>query len=175
MGIKGNENYYQMMPEAGGAAQYPPEAGAGRHSASMQLQAARAVGKLAALIREAPVTAHPQKLHNLLQMAPEARLDYFIRKIADFEVVWALVDAQGQLARGLDRSSVPFWPEAAFAILCACGPWQGFSAQPMAVTEFLARCPGLQVEVFPVPDQPGLRPEMAELVQQIREELEQYE
>lgn len=164
------------MPEAGGAAQYLPEAGAGRHSASMQLQAAWAVGKLAALIiREAPVTAHPQKLHNLLQMAPEARLDYFIRKIADFEVVWALVDAQGHLARGLDRSSVPFWPEEAIATLCACGPWQGFSAQPMVVTDFLARCPGLQVEVFPVPDQPGLRPDMAELVQQIREELAQYE
>lgn len=33
---------------------------------------------------------HERKRHNLLAMAPGERLDYFVRKIVDFEQAWGL-------------------------------------------------------------------------------------
>lgn len=127
------------------------------------------------------MTAHSTKIENVLRLDASSRCDYFVRKVADFEVVWGLFDTGWATASTGATTAVPFWPEAEFAALCATAEWQGFRPKPIALEEFLARwLPGMEKDqriclVFSTPTDRGslLRPN--DLDNLIRQELQQYE
>ncbi|MGS1076170.1 DUF2750 domain-containing protein [Burkholderia glumae] len=80
--------------------------------------------------------AHPRKIENVLGLGKQERCDYFVRKVADFEVVWGLRDSGWASGEVGGRIAVPFWPEADFASRCTVGEWSGFHAVSEA-TSFL--------------------------------------
>ncbi|WP_158091427.1 MULTISPECIES: DUF2750 domain-containing protein [unclassified Pseudomonas] len=124
---------------------------------------------------------HERKLRNLLALGPEERLDYFVRKLVDFEQAWGLYDSGWATSACDAGEAVPFWPEAALAESCATGAWAGFSARPIALDEFRGRwLPGLQADnracqVFPVPTHPGVLISPDDLAGLIHDELDQYQ
>ena len=68
----------------------------------------------------------------------------FIRKASDFEVVWSLFDQGWATACTVAAAVVPFWPEEAFAKLCATDAWQGFHPKAIALEDVLERwLPGM--------------------------------
>ncbi|MFJ4347439.1 DUF2750 domain-containing protein [Pseudomonas sp. NPDC089401] len=124
---------------------------------------------------------HSKKIQNVCALGPEARFDYFIRKVVDFEEVWGLYD-EGWATSELQGSVViPFWPEEAFAAQCATGEWGGFTPRSIPMQGFLEQwLPGLHsaaqmCQVFPVPDDVGVVIAPPELELLVREELQQYE
>ena len=121
-----------------------------------------------------------QKIANLLRLSPQARCDYLIGKVADFEVIWGLFDQGWATAGSAQSTALPFWPEADFAALCARGHWQGYEPRAIALSDFLERwLPGMQRDtrlclVFPDPDGQGLLLAPEVLLQTIDQELQQY-
>ncbi|PCE29565.1 DUF2750 domain-containing protein [Burkholderia ubonensis] len=124
---------------------------------------------------------HPSKLDNILKLDTHARVDYFVRKVADFEVVWGLFDEGWACARHGGATVMPFWPEAAFAGRCAEGAWSGFRPSAIALADFLSRwLPGMARDgrlcaVFPVPGQAGPPMQPPDLLERIAREARQYE
>ncbi|MDN7875182.1 hypothetical protein [Burkholderia aenigmatica] len=51
------------------------------------------------------MTAHLKKAESVLRLDDQSRYEYFVRKVADFEVVWSLFDKGGYYP-------YPYW--------CAC-------------------------------------------------------
>lgn len=92
------------------------------------------------------MAAHHKKIENLLKLEPQARYDYFIRKVADFEVVWGLFDNGWVTAESGKITAIPFWPDKVFATLCASAEWKGSTAKSIELNDFLIRwLPEMQV------------------------------
>jgi len=127
------------------------------------------------------MAAHHKKIENVLKLEPQARYDYFIRKVADFEVVWGLFDNGWATAGSANTTAVPFWPEEDFARLCASAQWRGFTAKSIELNDFLERwLPGMQGEgrrcyIFSTPDEQGLLVLPEDLLGAIKQEREHYE
>ena len=59
------------------------------------------------------------KIDNVINLTASERYDYFIRKVADFEEVWGLKDAEGWALMGSEEQVLfPIWSEKEFAELC---------------------------------------------------------
>jgi len=101
------------------------------------------------------MTARSKKIENVLRLDASSRCDYFVRKVADFEIVWGLFNTGWPTASTGATTAVPFWPEEEFAALCATAEWQGFHPKAIALEEFLTRWfPGMEKDqriclVFP--------------------------
>ncbi|WP_347900797.1 DUF2750 domain-containing protein [Pseudomonas purpurea] len=121
------------------------------------------------------------KTRNILTLESKARGDYFIRKVADFEVVWGLFDNGWATAKTAELTTIPFWPEENFAALCANLEWSGFSPRLITLHDFLTGwLPGMQADgricqVFPTPDEHGLLIPPQQVLSLMTQELRQYE
>ncbi|WP_186038433.1 DUF2750 domain-containing protein [Burkholderia gladioli] len=127
------------------------------------------------------MAAHPKKIENVLALGPEARRDYFVRKVADSEVVWGLRDSGWATGEVAGHTVVPFWPEAEFAVLCAKEEWDGFKPEPIPLGDFISRwLTGMALDarlcvIFPTPAGKGVNMDPGSLRQMIDDELKQYE
>ncbi|HVW50489.1 MAG TPA: DUF2750 domain-containing protein [Trinickia sp.] len=127
------------------------------------------------------MAAHSKKIENVLRLDEQSRCDYFVRKVADFEVVWGLFDTGWATASAGATTAVPFWPEEEFAALCATAEWQRFHPKSIALDDFLGRwLPGMEKDhrvcvVFSTPTDRGSLLHPRDLDKLIRQELEQYE
>lgn len=127
------------------------------------------------------MTAYLKKIENVLRLDAPSRSEYFVRKVADFEVVWSLFDKGWATAHTGAATAVPFWPEEEFAKLCATDEWQGFRPAAIALEDFLERwLPGMANDqricaVFAAPSDHGTLMLPMDLEKLIRQELEQYE
>jgi hypothetical protein len=124
---------------------------------------------------------HAKKIKNVLQLNAQARGDYFIRKIVDFEVVWGLFDKGWATAQVAGVTAIPFWPEEGFADLCASAEWAGFLPKSIELSDFLSRwLPGLEGDgricvLFPTHTERGFLIQPLDLLNLINKELQQYE
>lgn len=124
---------------------------------------------------------HPTKIQNVQSLSDEARCDYFVRKVADFEVIWGLSDKGWATAQAGECVAIPLWPEKEFAKLCAIDEWNGFVPKPLPLGDFLAKwLPGLRADqrtclIFPTSHSRGLIVPPERLQQLIEAELRQYE
>ncbi|KVF68041.1 hypothetical protein WS75_30070 [Burkholderia sp. FL-7-2-10-S1-D7] len=127
------------------------------------------------------MTAHPKKIESVLRLDAQTRCDYFIRKVADFETVWGLFDTGWATASANGHIAIPFWPEEDFADACASEEWKNFRAKAISLEEFLSRwLPGMDSDrricaVFPAPGDKGLLVPPIDLMNLIKQELQQYE
>lgn len=127
------------------------------------------------------MTMHPKKIENVLTLDAQARCDYFVRKVADFETVWELFDQGWATAQTESSTAVPFWPEEAFAHLCAVDEWTSFRPKAIALDEFMSHwLPGMEKDkrlcvIFPTPQHTGLLVPPLDLLNLLRQELQQYE
>lgn len=122
-----------------------------------------------------------KKAESVISLNDRDRYDYFVRKVADFEVAWGLGGDGWATAKLNGSVVVPFWPEAMFAELSATGEWSGFRPKQIRLDEFLSNwLPGMQRDgilclVFPAPSGAGSIVHPQQLIESIVKELEQYE
>jgi hypothetical protein len=77
--------------------------------------------------------------------APE-RYDYFVKRVADWGVLWSLRSEAGWSMFGDadGREAVPVWPHARFAAACADGDWAGDAPAPIPLDDWLTKwIPGM--------------------------------
>ena len=75
------------------------------------------------------------KIDNVINLTASERYDYFIRKVADFEEVWGLKDAEGWALMGSEEQVLfPIWSEKEFAELCK---WNNYQPTPILLDDFM--------------------------------------
>ncbi|KFG94264.1 hypothetical protein GQ56_0126975 [Burkholderia paludis] len=127
------------------------------------------------------MAVHREKIESVLRLDARARFDYFIRRIADSEVVWGLFDTGWATASADGRIAIPVWPEQDFAAICADAQWACFHPEAIPLDAFLTRwLPGMAKDrrlcsVFPVPAGRGHLVSPPDLLASIRSESSQYE
>jgi len=74
---------------------------------------------------EAEYRFGPSEVDAVLRARPEKRYAYFVNRVADWEEVWGLRNADGWVMSATDAGQqvAPFWPFRAFAERAAVGSW----------------------------------------------------
>jgi len=121
------------------------------------------------------------KINNILNLSAEERYFYFIRKIADFEIVWGLFNkGWAVLGDSQNNEIIPFWPEREFAEVCAVESWDDYVPKAIPLSDFRGKwLLGMiedkkQAGVFYTPQGKGIIVEPLKLKNDIENELEQY-
>ena len=113
-------------------------------------------------------------------LAHGARYAYFVKKVADWKLVWTLESPTGFVLLGSidDRERVPVWPHSEFAKTLAVDKWSDAKPTSISLAAWLDQwTPGMtrdnrMVAVFPnaTLDATSIEPHL--LAAAIREELE---
>jgi len=123
-----------------------------------------------------------KKLENVIALPVQERYAYFVRKVTDFEEVWALSHEAGFATLSDDKGIVvPFWPEEEFALLCCSDQWEKYTPKLISLDDFMHKwLPGMEkdgrkVNVFYLPDTgPGNIIGPLDLLKDLKEELQNY-
>ncbi|MDQ0065123.1 DUF2750 domain-containing protein [Chryseobacterium lathyri] len=73
-----------------------------------------------------------KEIENVLKLEPFKRYEYFIKKVADFEQLWTIVDEDGDYAVSeVDKFSlISFWPAEEFVSLDLQEGWEDCTPPP---------------------------------------------
>ena len=110
------------------------------------------------------------------------RYSYWVKRVADQEVVWGLWGTSGWALAGDDLGNqlVPVWPHPRFAALCVSGLWSAFQPRSIELSVWMTRwIPGMisdgrLVAVFPTPDDRGISVAPERLREDLERELALY-
>jgi hypothetical protein len=124
---------------------------------------------------------HPDKQKNILNLSPQDRYGYFIRKVADFEEVWLIHDNGQYLTLGAreEQIAIPVWPEKEFAELMLSDEWRDYAVQCIELHDFIEwldtlKEDGYKIVGFPSSDLKGVVVSADELKNHLIYELQQY-
>ena len=128
------------------------------------------------------IEMHEKKIKNLLKKSGKDRFRYFVRKVADFELVWGLfADGWAVTSTADGQNAIPFWPEKELADICAEGVWSDYNSQQIELERFISKwLLGMEKDdvlaaIFPTPKDKGVIVQPKLLLFSLEEELEQYE
>jgi hypothetical protein len=122
-----------------------------------------------------------KEMEAVSRLNAEARLEHFIKRVADWEEVWSLRNSGGWVLSETSsgHEAAPFWPHASYAKDCAQNEWAGCEPQSIELRAFIEKwLPGLTKDkkllaIFPTPSSIGAiaSPELVlqELVAECRE------
>jgi hypothetical protein len=124
-----------------------------------------------------------KKLENVLKLEPKKRYEYFIRKIADFEELWTIVDENGNYAIATvdNKTLMSFWPEEEFIVSNLNDEWSNCKALNLSLDDladevlpYIAKNNHL-INVFPINGRAGFIVDLEEFSRDFTEELKKYE
>jgi len=121
------------------------------------------------------------EIENVSKLSPKSRYDYFIRKIADFEELWTIIDANSDftLAEIENSTVISFWTHEAFIESNLTPDWADCIPFKMDIDTLqdivipLIRQNNYLINVFPVDSRIGYIVALNDFVNDLNEELEQ--
>ncbi|PKD18751.1 hypothetical protein APR41_17740 [Salegentibacter salinarum] len=124
-----------------------------------------------------------KEVENVSKLKPFKRYKYFIKKIADFEEFWTIVDEKGDLALSeIDENTlVSFWTAEDFIKSNLDSGWGNCVPFKITLDDFedtiapLIADNSYLINVFPVNGKSGFVVDLNEFIRDLNEELEQYE
>lgn len=126
---------------------------------------------------------HPREIENVSKQEPFDRYKYFIRKVADFEEFWTIVDEKGDLGLSVvnEKTLIALWTAEDFIKSNLDGNWKNHTPVKMTLDDFKELISPIVLEnnylisVFPVNSKSGFIVTFDEFVRDMNKELEQYE
>ncbi|MBP4137254.1 DUF2750 domain-containing protein [Flavobacterium geliluteum] len=123
------------------------------------------------------------EIENISKLEPFKRYKYFIKKIADFEELWTLMDKNGHIALSeVDNNIlVSFWTAEAFITSSLDENWKECVPLKISLDDFEEIFIPIIIEneylinVFPVQGKSGFVVNISEFIRDLNEELENYE
>ncbi|ALM50286.1 hypothetical protein AMR72_16185 [Flavobacterium psychrophilum] len=123
------------------------------------------------------------EIENVSSLSPKNRYDYFIRKIADFEEVWTIIDSDGNftLAEVEHNTVISLWTAEGFIESNLTPDWADcvpFKLSLDALEEVLIpliRQNNYLINIFPVNSRIGHIVTLNDFINDLNDELEQYE
>ncbi|MBO9202786.1 MULTISPECIES: DUF2750 domain-containing protein [Niastella] len=123
-----------------------------------------------------------KEIEEVLKLDAEKRFSYTIKRIADFEFVWAIGDQHGFANYGDDNGNVAFaiWPFEAYAALCCKADFANCKPEAIELdffqeeylTDFKDR--KMRLAIFPLPTDKGILIDIEEFEQRLQKELDEY-
>lgn len=124
-----------------------------------------------------------KELENVMKLAPLERYKYFIKKVADFEELWTIVDENGEyvIASVDDKILISFWSAQEFISSnlnedwSDCKPFK-LSLDDLAdkVLDYIAEN-GHLLNIFPINGRSGFVVDLEEFSNDLAQELKKYE
>ncbi|MDX1917189.1 MAG: DUF2750 domain-containing protein [Rickettsiaceae bacterium] len=79
-----------------------------------------------------------QEIDSVLKLSGKQRYTYFIKKVTDTEVIWALYKDGWALVRNdADKVFMPIWPYKEYAQLLCMGEWLEYQPAEIDLYEFI--------------------------------------
>ncbi|MDC6384635.1 DUF2750 domain-containing protein [Flagellimonas taeanensis] len=111
-----------------------------------------------------------------------ARYKYFLKKIADFEEFWTIVDKNGEIALSEieDDTLMSFWTAEDFIKSNLFGNWEKYNPFKVTLDDFedtlipLIENNNYLLNIFPVDGKSGFVVNLDEFIRDLNNELEQY-
>lgn len=125
---------------------------------------------------------HPKEKENILKLKPFDRYKYFMRKVADFEELWTVVDGYGDigLSEIENETLISMWPKEPFIESCLSGKWENHSPFKLTLDDLeesvipLISENNYLINVFPKDNKTGFVVNLNEFIRDLNEELENY-
>ena len=116
------------------------------------------------------------------ELEPLNRYKYFVKRVADFEILYTIVDNDGRLAISQveNHKLVSFWSAHEFAKPYLIDEWKDYEVKQIAMEEFeesfidLIVEEGYLINIFPVRNKAGFVVNINEFVRDLSEEYEKY-
>ncbi|MEN9442187.1 MAG: hypothetical protein RLZ33_2264 [Bacteroidota bacterium] len=123
------------------------------------------------------------EIEAVLKLDTFKRYQYSLKKIADNEVLFTLINKKGEYAFSEIEGSelIPIWSSPYFAAKCIAGHWQEYETKEISLDAFENELAEQIIEneylldVFPANDKTGFIVSLDEFMRDLNEELEQYE
>ncbi len=130
-----------------------------------------------------PYDVSDKEFAAVLGLTAPKRYEYFIKRVADGEVVWSLGGMDGWVFLGDTEGHkiVPAWPHERYAAACATGDWASNKPCSIPLAEWIASwLPGIArdgrlIAVFSTPDSKGPVVTAERLKADLEVELRNYE
>lgn len=125
---------------------------------------------------------HKKEVEAVSSLQPFERYKYFIKKIADSELVYTLVDANNRYITSMvdNKELFPMWSSKEFANLCKTSGWESFHIKELNFDDLeneifdLIDNSNYLINVFPVYDRTGFVVDLDEFANDLKEELRNY-
>jgi hypothetical protein len=125
---------------------------------------------------------HPREIESVSNLSPIERYKYFIKKIADYEEVWTILDENGDYALSDidDKIFISFWSSKEFIYSNLDGGWEKCIPKKISFDDLeneifdLIAVEGYLINVFPVNGKSGFVVELNEFARDLSEELKNY-
>lgn len=124
-----------------------------------------------------------KEIENVIKLEPFKRYEYFIKKVADFEQLWTIVDEDGDYAISeVDEFSlITFWPAEEFVSLDLQEGWADCTPLKLTLDDLrdnifdVINSENYLINVFPVNGKSGFVVDLAEFSRDLNEELDKIE
>lgn len=124
-----------------------------------------------------------KELHSVSGMGAFDRYRYFIKRIADSSIIWALKDGQGEYALSEVETNIllSVWSSEEFIQSCLQGIWEDHTPVCLNIKDLnnvllpLVNEKGYLIDVFPVNNKAGFVVTVNEFVHDLTVELSNYE
>lgn len=126
---------------------------------------------------------NPKEIEKVISLEPFERYKYFIKKVADWEVFFTMLDDEGQYVLSeLDEYKLfPVWSAKEYAELCKVSGWENYKIKELNLNDleneiinFITQKDCL-INVFPVYDKTGFPVDLQEFIRDLNEELEKIQ
>lgn len=123
-----------------------------------------------------------KEIEAISKLEPIKRYQYFIKRVADSEAMYSLIDKEGNwaLADVEGRTVFSVWSASEFASACALGEWEGFSVKEIAMEEFEDQIideidqNNYLINVFSIKGKSGFVVDLSEFARDLSEEMKKY-
>ncbi|MGV2450274.1 UNVERIFIED_CONTAM: DUF2750 domain-containing protein [Ralstonia mannitolilytica] len=124
-----------------------------------------------------------KKVENILKLEPFKRYEYFIKKIADFEQLWTIIDQGGNyVISEIDEFSfISFWPDEEFVALYLEKDWEDCKPIKLTLDDLkedvfeIINTENYLINVFPVNGRSGFVVSLEEFDRDLQDELDKIE
>lgn len=129
-----------------------------------------------------PYKTNPKQYEAVIGLPADQRYQHFIGRVADWEEMWSLKNADGWvgLANDEGQECIPLWPHPDYAAALATGDWADCSPVRIGLDAFLNRWvegmneDSVHVAVFPNLDERGVVVPPDRLKSDLEAELEKF-
>lgn len=123
-----------------------------------------------------------KEIESVIALASEERYKYFIKKVADSEILYTLTDDNGNYVLStIDEERLfPLWSAQEYAQLCKVNGWENYEIKKLdlddledEIVDFIADH-GCLINIFPVFDKTGFVVDLTEFSKDLSDELKNY-
>lgn len=119
---------------------------------------------------------------NVINLKPFERYKYFIKKVADFEELWTIINFNGDYALSdvEDNVMISFWPKSEFIKSNLTNGWEDCKPKRLTLDDLeneifdLIDSNNFLINIFPVNGKSGFIVDLNEFARDLSDELKNY-